>query len=168
MSRDTRNDFMELVMSDKTIKESHMDDWDPDWPKENNLLKTNEETVTGVLKDGPVISDDLASTSSTTTIIRTLTNSVYGSVIFADKAMPSTSITSTKSEVSSVLSEVEAKVEHLLIDIELLKVRVDELEQENKLLRGRVAEANIENKELRRRDEDLERRISELKLKFML
>lgn len=156
-------------MSGKTIKESHMDDWDPDCPKENNLLKTNEETVTRASKDGLVVSDDLASIYSTTTISRILTNSVYGSTIFTDKAMPSiSSIVSTKSEVSSVLTEVEAKVEHLLIDIELLKARVDELEQENKLLRSRVAEANTENKELRRRDEDLERRISELKLKFML
>lgn len=156
-------------MSDKTIKESHMDDWDPDCPKENNLLKTNEETVTRASNDGLVVSDDLTSIYPATTISRILTNSVYDSVIFADKAMPSTSsIVSTKSEFSSVLTEVEAKVEHLLIDIELLKARVDELEQENKLLRGRVAEANIENKELRRRDEVLERHISELKLKFML
>ena len=155
-------------MSDKTIKESHMDDWDPDWPKENNLLKTNEETVTRASNDGLVVSDDLTSIYPATAISRILTNSVYGSVIFTDKAMPSTSITATMSEVSSVYTEIETKVEHLLIDIELLKARVDELEQENKLLRGRVAEANIENKELRRRDEDLERRISELKLKFML
>ena len=156
-------------MSDKTIKESHMDDWDPDWPKENNLLKTNEETVTGALNDGLVVSANSKSIYPATAINEIFTNSVYGSVIFTDKAMPSiSSIVSTKSEFSSVLAEVEAKVEHLLIDIELLKARVDELEQENKLLRGRVAEVNIENKELRRRDEALEKRISELKLKFML
>ena len=156
-------------MPDKTIKESHMDDWDPDWPKENNLLKTNEETVTGALNDGLVISADSKSIYPSTAINEIFTNSVYGSTIFTDKAMPSiSSIVSTKPEVSSVYIEIETKVEHLLIDIELLKTRVDELEQENKLLRGRVAEANIENKELRRRDEDLERRISELKLKFML
>lgn len=156
-------------MPDKTIKESHMDDWDPDWPKENNLLKTNEETVTGALNDGLVVSANSKSIYPVTAINEIFTNSVYGSTIFTDKAMPSiSSIVSTKSEFSSVLTEVEVKVEHLLIDIELLKARVDELEQENKLLRGRVAEANIENKELRRRDEDLERRISELKLKFML
>lgn len=156
-------------MPDKTIKESHMDDWDPDWPKENNLLKTNEETVTGALNDGLVVSANSKSIYPATAINEIFTNSVYGSVIFTDKAMPSiSSIVSTKSEFSSVLAEVEAKVEHLLIDIELLKARVDELEQENKLLRGRVAEVNIENKELRRRDEALEKRISELKLKFML
>lgn len=155
-------------MSDKTIKESHIDDWDPDCPKENNLLKTNEETVTRASNDGLVVSDDLTSIYPATTISRILTNSVYGSVIFADKAMPSTSITATKPEVSSVYTEIETKVERLLVDIELLKSRVDGLEQENKLLRGRVAEANIENKELRHRDEVLEKRISELKLKFML
>ena len=156
-------------MSDKTIKESHMDDWDPDWPKENNLLKTNEETVTRASNDGLVVSDDLMSIYPATTISRILTNSVYGSVIFADKAMPSTSsIVSTKSEASSVLTKIETKVENLLTDIMLLKSRVDELEQENKLLRSRVDKADAENKELRRRDEDLERRISELKLKFML
>ena len=156
-------------MPNKTIKESHMDDWDPDWPKENNLLKTNEETVTGALNDGLVISADSKSIYPATAINEIFTNSVYGSTIFTDKAMPSiSSIVSTKSGVSSVLTEVEAKVEHLLIDIELLKARVDELEQENKLLRGRVAEANIENKELRHRDEVLEKRISELKLKFIL
>lgn len=156
-------------MSDKTIKESHMDDWDPDCPKENNLLKTNEETVTRASKDGLVVSDDLTSMYPATAINEIFTNSVYGSVIFTDKAIPSiSSIVSTKPEVSSVYTEIETKVEHLSIDIKLLKVRVYELEQENKLLRGRVAEANIENKELRRRDEDLERRISELKLKFML
>lgn len=155
-------------MSGKTIKESHIDDWDPDCPKENNLLKTNEETVTQASNDGLVVSDDLTSIYPATAISRILTNSVYGSVIFADKAMPSTSITPTKPEVSSVYTEIETKVERLLVDIELLKSRVDGLEQENKLLRGRVAEANIENKELRRRDEVLERHISELKLKFML
>ena len=156
-------------MPNKTIKESHMDDWDPDWPKENNLLKTNEETVTGALNDGLVISADSKSIYPATAINEIFTNSVYGSTIFTDKAMPSiSSIVSTKSGVSSVLTEVEAKVEHLLIDIELLKARVDGLEQENKLLRSRVAEANIENKELRHRDEVLEKRISELKLKFML
>ena len=156
-------------MPDKTIKESHMDDWDPDWPKENNLLKTNEETVTRASNDGLVVSANSKSIHPATAINEIFTNSVYGSTIFTDKAMPSiSSIVSTKSEVSSVYTEVETKVEHLLIDIELLKARVDGLEQENKLLRGRVAEANIENKELRRRDEDLERRISELKLKFML
>lgn len=156
-------------MSDKTIKESHMDDWDPDWPKENNLLKTNEETVTRASKDGLVVSANSKSIYPATAINEIFTNSVYGSTIFTDKAIPSiSSIVSTKSEFSSVLTEVEAKVEHLLIDIELLKARVDELEQENKLLRGRVAEANIENKELRHRDEVLEKRISELKLKFML
>lgn len=155
-------------MSDKTIKESHMDDWDSDCPKENNLLKTNEETVTGASNDGLVVSDDLTSIYPATTISRILTNSVYGSAIFTDKAMPSTSITPTKPEVSSVLTEVEAKVEHLLIDIKLLKARVYELEQENKLLRGRVDKADAKNEELRHRDEVLERRISELKLKFML
>ena len=156
-------------MPDKTIKESHMDDWDPDWPKENNLLKINEETVTGALNDGLVVSANSKSIYPATAINEIFTNSVYGSTIFTDKAMPSiSSIVSTKSGVSSVLTEVEAKVEHLLVDIELLKSRVDGLEQENKLLRGRVAEANIENKELRHRDEVLEKRISELKLKFML
>ena len=155
-------------MSDKTIKESHMDDWDPDWPKENNLLKTNEETVTRASNDGLVVSDDLTSIYPATTISRILTNSVYGSVIFADKAMPSTSITATKPEVSSVYSEIETKVERLLADVEFLNSRIDELEQENKLLRSRVDKADTENEELRRRDEDLERRISELRLKFML
>lgn len=156
-------------MSDKTIKESHMDDWDPDWPKENNLLKTNEETVTRALKDRLVISDDSKSIYPATTINEIFTNSVYGSTIFTDKAMPSiSSIVSTKSEASSVLTEIETKVENLLTDIMLLKSRVDELEQENKLLRSRVDKADAENKELRRRDEDLERRISELRLKFML
>ena len=57
-------------MSDKTIKESHMDDWDPDWPKENNLLKTNEETVTRASNDGLVVSDDLTSIYPATTISR--------------------------------------------------------------------------------------------------
>ena len=156
-------------MLDKTIKESYIDDYDPDWPKENNLLKTNEETVTRASNDELVVSADSKSIYPATAINEIFTNSVYGSTIFTDKAMPSiSSIVSTKSGVSSVLTEVEAKVEHLLIDIELLKARVDELEQENKLLRGRVAEANIENKELRHRDEVLEKRISELKLKFML
>lgn len=155
-------------MPDKTIKESHMDDWDPDWPKENNLLKTNEETVTRASNDGLVVSDDLTSIYPATTISRILTNSVYGSVIFADKAMPSTSITATKPEVSSVYTEIETKVERLLDDVVFLNSRIDELEQENKLLRSRVDKADAENKELRRRDEDLERRISELKLKFML
>ena len=155
-------------MSDKTIKESHMDDWDPDWPKENNLLKTNEETVTRASNDGLVVSDDLTSIYPATTISRILTNSVYGSVIFADKAMPSTSITATKPEVSSVYTEIETKVENLLGGVEFLKSRIDELEQENKLLRSRVDKADTENEELRRRDEDLERRISELMLKFIL
>lgn len=155
-------------MSGKTIKESHMDDWDPDCPKENNLLKTNEETVTRASKDGLVVSDDLTSIYPATTISRILTNSVYGSAIFADKAMPSTSITATKPEVSSVYTEIETKVKRLLADVEFLNSRIDELEQENKLLRSRVDKADAENKELRRRDEDLERRISELKLKFML
>ena len=156
-------------MSDKTIKESHMDDWDPDWPKENNLLKTNEETVTRASNDGLVVSDDLTSIYPATTISRILTNSVYGSVIFADKAMLSTSsIVSTKSEASSILTEIETKVENLLGGVEFLKSRIDELEQENKLLRSRVDKADTENEELRRRDEDLERRISELRLKFML
>ena len=156
-------------MSDKTIKESHMDDWDPDWPKENNLLKTNEETVTRASNDGLVVSDSLKSIYPATTISRILTNSVYGSVIFADKAMPSTSsIVSTKSGSYSVLTEIETKVENLLGSVEFLKSRIDELEQENKLLRSRVDKADTENEELRRRDEDLERRISELRLKFML
>ena len=156
-------------MSDKTIKESHMDDWDPDWPKENNLLKTNEETVTRASNDGLVVSDDLTSIYPATTISRILTNSLYDSVIFADKAMPSTSsIVSTKYEASSVLTKIETKVENLLSDVEFLKSRIDELEQENKLLRSRVDKADTENEELRRRDEDLERRISELRLKFML
>ena len=155
-------------MSDKTIKESHMDDWDPDWPKENNLLKTNEETVTRASNDGLVVSDDLTSIYPATTISRILTNSVYGSVIFADKAMPSTSITATKPEVSSVYTKIETKVERLLADVEFLNSRIDELEQENKLLRSRVDKADTENEELRRRDEDLERRISELRLKFIL
>ena len=155
-------------MSDKTIKESHMDDWDPDWPKENNLLKTNEETVTRASNDGLVVSDDLTSIYPATTISRILTNSVYDSVIFADKAMPSTSITATKPEVSSVYTEIETKVENLLSAVEFLKSRIDELEQENKLLRSRVDKADTENEELRRRDEDLERRISELMLKFIL
>ena len=156
-------------MSDKTIKESHMDDWDPDWPKENNLLKTNEETVTRASNDGLVVSDDLTSIYPATTISRILTNSVYGSLIFADKAMLSTSlIVSTKSEASSILTEIETKVENLLGAVEFLKSRIDELEQENKLLRSRVDKADTENEELRRRDEDLERRISELRLKFML
>ena len=156
-------------MPDKTIKESHIDDWDPDWPKENNLLKTNEETVTRASNDGLVVSDDLTSIYPATTISRILTNSVYGSVIFADKAMLSTSsIVSTKSEASSILTEIETKVENLLGGVEFLKSRIDELEQENKLLRSRVDKADTENEELRRRDEDLERRISELRLKFML
>ena len=155
-------------MSDKTIKESHMDDWDPDCPKENNLLKTNEETVTRASNDGLVVSDDLTSIYPATTISRILTNSVYGSVIFADKAMPSTSITATKPEVSSVYTEIETKVERLLADVVFLNSRINELEQENKLLRSRVDKADAENKELRRRDEVLERHISELKLKFIL
>ena len=153
-------------MSDKTIKELHTDDWDPDWPKGNNLLKTDEETVTEALKDGLVVSDDSTSIYPATTISRILTNSVYGSTIFTDKPMPS--IISTKSEVGSVLAEVDAKVERLLVDIELLKARVNALEQENKLLRSQADKVNTENEELRRRDEVLERHISELKLKFML
>lgn len=38
-------------MSDKAIKESNMDKRDANWRKVNNLLKTDEETVTRVLKD---------------------------------------------------------------------------------------------------------------------
>lgn len=156
-------------MSGKAIKESHIDDWDPNLPKGNDLLKTDEETVTVVLNDGPIVSDDSTSIYPAMAIRKILKNSVYGLTTFPDKVMTSaSSIASTKSEVSAVLAEVEAKVEHLLVDIELLKARVDELEQENKLLRGRVGKANIENEELRRRDEVLERHISELKLKFML
>lgn len=156
-------------MSGKTIKESYMDDWDPDCPKENNLLKTNEETVTGVLNDGLVVSADSKSIYPATAINEIFTNSVYGSTIFTDKAMPLiSSIVLTKPEVSSVYTEIETKVKRLLADVEFLNSRIDELEQENKLLRSRVDKADAENKELRRRDEDLERRISELKLKFML
>lgn len=156
-------------MPDKTIKESHIDDWDPDCPKENNLLKTNEETVTRASNDGLVVSANSKSIYPVTAINEIFTNSVYGSTIFTDKAMPSiSSIVSTKSEFSSVLTEVEAKVERLLDDVVFLNSRINELEQENKLLRSRVDKADAENKELRRRDEDLERRISELKLKFML
>lgn len=94
-----------------------------------------------------------------TTMSKMLRNSVYGLTSFQDKATPS---------IVSAKPEVETKVEHMLIDIDLLKARVDELEQENELLRGRVDKANIENEELRRRDEVLERHISELKLKFMI
>ena len=155
-------------MSDKTIKESHMDNWDPDCPKENNLLKTNEETVTGALNDGLVVSVDSKSIYPAIAINEIFTNSVYGSTIFTDKAIPSISITSTMPEVSSVYTEIETKVERLLADVEFLNSRIDELEQENKLLRSRVDKADAENKELCRRDEDLERRISERKLKFML
>lgn len=154
-------------MSGKTIKESHMDDWDPNLPKENNLLKADEETVTGVLKDGLVIPADPV-TYPETAIDKLLRNSVYGLTTFSDKAMPSISITSTKPEVGLVLTEIETKVENLLADIKLLKSRVDELEQENKLLRSRADKVDTENEELRRRDGVLERHISELKFKFML
>ena len=153
-------------MSDKTIKESHMDDWNPDWSKGNDLLKTDEETITGVLKDGPVVSDDLTSIYPATAISKILTNSVYGMTTFTDKPMPSA--VSTKPEVSSVCTEIETKVENLLNEVTLLKSRVDKLEQENELLRSRVDKADAENEELRRRDGVLERHISELKLKFML
>ena len=156
-------------MSGKTIKESHIDDWDPNLPKGNDLLKTDEETVTGALKDGPVVSDDLTSIYHAKAISKILRNSVYGLTAFPDKAMTSaSSIASAKPEVGSVLGEVEAKVEQLLVDIELLKARVDELEQENKLLRSRADKVDAENEELRRKDEVLERHISELKLKFIL
>ena len=156
-------------MSGKTIKESHIDDWDPNWSKENDLLKTDEETVTGVLKDEPVVSDDSMSIYHARAISKILRNPVYGLTTFPDKAMTSSSsITSTKSDVSAVLAEVETKVECLLANVQHLKSRVDQLEQENKLLRSRVDKADTENKELRRKDEVLERHISELKLKFML
>ena len=98
---------------------------------------------------------DKTSKELQTAMSKILKNSVYGLTAFPDKAMPS-------------ISEVETKVEHLLVDIELLKSRVDELEQENKLLRSRADKADAENEELRRRDGVLERHISELKLKFML
>lgn len=150
-------------MSGKTIKESHMNDLDLNCPKENNLLKTDEETVTGALKDVFVVYDSPSMYPATTTS-KILTN--YGSTIFTDK--PISSITSTKPEVSSILTEIETKVKNLLIEVALLKSRVDELEQENKLLRSRADKADKENEELRHRDEVLERHISELKLKFML
>lgn len=153
-------------MPDKTIKESYMDDWDPNWPKENNALKADEETITAALNDGLIASADSPSVYPATTMSKILTNSVYGSTIFTDKAMPS--IPSLKPLVGSDLSEIETKVEHLLVDVTLLKSRVDELEQENELLRRRVDDANTENEDLRRRDEVLERHINELKLKFML
>lgn len=153
-------------MSGKAIKESNVDKWDVDWRKANNRLKTDEETVTRVLKDGLVVADDLTSTYPATTISKILTNSVYGSTILIDKSMPI--IDSTKPEVGSVLTEIETKVENLLNEVTALKSRVDELEQENKLLRSRVDKANVENEELRCRDDVLERHISELKLKFML
>lgn len=153
-------------MSGKTIKESYMDEWDPNWPKGNNLLKTDEETVTGALKDGLVVSDGLTSMYPATTISKILTNSVYGSTIFTDKPMPL--ISSARFDVSSVLSEIETKVERLSTEVILLNSRVDELEQENKLLRSRADKADKENEELRHRDEVLERHISELKLKFIL
>lgn len=57
-SRDIRNDIMEFIMSGKAIKESNMDKRDANWRKVNNLLKTDEETVTRVLKDGLVVADD--------------------------------------------------------------------------------------------------------------
>lgn len=152
-------------MSDKTIKESHMNDLDLNCPKENNLLKTDEETVTGALKDGFVVYDS-PSMYPATTIGRILTNSVYGSTITIDKPMSSTA--SAKPEASSILTEIETEVKNLLIEVTLLKSRVDELEQENKLLRSRADKADTENEELRHRDEVLEKHISELKLKFML
>ena len=155
-------------MSGKTIKESHMDEWDPNCPKENNTLKADEETVTGALNDELVVSYDSTSTYLDTAISRILTNSVYGMTTFTDKAMPPISIASAKPEVGSVYTEIETKVKNLLADVEFLKSRVDELEQENKLLRSRADKADTENEELRRRDGVLERHISELKLKFML
>lgn len=155
-------------MSGKTIKESNMDKRDANWRKANNLLKTDEETVTRVLNDGLVVADDSTPTYPTTIINKILTNSVYGMTLFTDKPMPSVVSTTTTPEVSSVRTEIETKVETLLNEVTLLKSRVDELEQENELLRSRVDKANIENEELRCRDEVLERHISELKLKFML
>lgn len=142
--------------------------------KENNLLKTDDETATGALNDGLAVSANSKSIYSTSTaaitaaINKLYTNSVYGSTIFTDKAIPSISITSTKPEVSSVYTEIETKVENLLNEVAQLKSRIDELEKENKLLRSRVDKADTEDEELRYRDEVLERHISELKLKFML
>ena len=153
-------------MSDKAIKESNMDKRDANWRKANNLLKTDEETVTRVLNDELVVADDSTPICLTTIISKILTNSVYGMTTFTDK--PMLSVVSTKPEVSPDRTEIEAKVENLLNEVALLRSRVDELEQENKLLRSRVDKANIEDEDLRYRDEVLERHISELKLKFML
>lgn len=125
--------------------------------KENNLLKTDDETITIVPNNEFIISTDSALTHHVTAINKILTNSVYGLTMLAKEP-----------KVSSVRTEIETKVENLLNEVALLKSRVDELEKENELLRSRVDKADAENEELRYRDGVLERHISELKLKFML
>lgn len=149
-------------MSDKIT----IDKRDSTLLKENNLLKTDEEIVTRVLNDELVVADDSTPIYPTTIINKILTNSVYGMTTFTDKPMPS--VVSTKPEVSSDRTEIEAKVENLLNEVALLKSRVDELEKENKLLCSRVDKGDTEDEDLRYRDEVLERHISELKLNFML
>lgn len=140
-------------MSDKITIDKH----DSALLKENNLLKTDDETVTIVPNNEFITSTDSASTYHATVIDRILTDSVYGLTMPAKEP-----------NIDLILTELKDKVRCLLIDVEVLKSRVDELEQENELLRSRVDKANIENEELRCRDEVLERCISELKLKFML
>lgn len=140
-------------MSDKITIDKH----ESALLKENNLLKTDDETVTIVPNNEFIISTDSALTHHVTAINKILTNSVYC------LTMPA-----KESEVDSALTEVNAKVEYLLSNVELLKSRIDELEKENELLRSRVDKADAEDEELRYRDEVLERHISELKLKFML
>lgn len=125
--------------------------------KENNLLKTDNETVTIVPNNEFIISTDSALTHHVTAINKILTNSVYGLTTLAKEP-----------NVDLILTELKDKVRCLLIDVEVLKSRIDELEKENKLLCSRVDKADAENEELRHRDEVLERHISELKLKFML
>ena len=125
--------------------------------KENNLLKTDDETVTIVPNNEFIISTDSALTHHVTAINKILTNSVYGLTM------------STKEpNIDLILTELKDKVRCLLIDVEALKSKIDELEKENELLRSRVDKADAENEELRYRDGVLERHISELKLKFML
>lgn len=140
-------------MSDKII----INNRDSTLPKENNLLKTDDETITIVPNNELIISTDSVLTHHMTTINKILTNSVYGLTMSAKEL-----------KVDLTLTELKDKVRCLLIDVEVLKSRIDELEKENKLLCSRVDKADTENEELRRRDEVLERHISELKLKFML
>ena len=83
---------------------------------------------------------DKTSKELQTTISKIIRRSVYG-LTFQDEAIPSIS------SIASTKSEAETKVENLLVDIELLKSRVDALEQENKLLRSRADKADAENEE---------------------